>query len=73
MVIKAVAVFLMFFHHLFAQPDRLAPDISYIPLLYIGAEAAETYIGRFGKICVALFLFLGGLRDLFELCKKDRA
>lgn len=70
MVIKAVAVFLMFFHHLFAQPDRLAPDISYIPLFYIGAEAAETYIGRFGKICVALFLFLGGYGTYLSCAKK---
>ena len=70
LIIKAVSVLLMFFHHLFAQPDRLENGITYIPLFYIGTEAVETYIGIFGKLCVALFLFLGGY-GTFLSCKES--
>ena len=50
----------MLIHHLFAYPDRL--NYSYIGFLGI-----ERHIGEFGKICVAMFLFLSGFGVYYSL------
>ncbi len=57
--IKAVAVMLMVCLHTFAFPDRIK-DVSYISLLEINGVGIEYYMGRFGSICVGMFLFLSG-------------
>lgn len=57
-VAKGVAICLMFSNHLYAFPDRLLNGNSYIPL--IPFLNLESYVGRFGTVCVAIFLFLSG-------------
>ena len=69
-IAKGVAICLMFAHHLFAFPERLIGDNSYIPILpFIDAES---YIGRFGSISVSIFLFLSGYGMYLSYlgCKK---
>jgi hypothetical protein len=56
--LKGIAILLMFAHHLFAFPERILPPASYIPL--IQGYHIEELFGSFGKICVAVFLFLSG-------------
>ena len=55
---KAVAIILMLYHHLFAFPDRI--NYNYISLFKYNDKTISFFIGDFGKICVAIFLFLGG-------------
>lgn len=57
-IMKAVAIILMLYHHLFAFPDRI--NYNYISLFKYNDKTISFFIGDFGKICVAIFLFLGG-------------
>lgn len=57
-IMKAFAIFLMLYHHLFAFPDRI--NYAYKPLFYYSGMTSSYIIAIFGKLCVALFLFLGG-------------
>ena len=57
--LKGVAILLMLMHHSMAFPDR-------IPQKYEFAVSSSglkhlILVGSFGKICVAIFMFLGGL------------
>ncbi|WP_162528535.1 acyltransferase [Novosphingobium sp. BW1] len=56
--IKGIAILLMFTHHLFALPTLIRPPSSFEPLL--AALPLEYHVGRLGKICVAVFIFLSG-------------
>jgi hypothetical protein len=60
LIVKGMAILLMFFHHLFAFPDRLNGGSSFIPLFYIGGTSIEEVVASVGNICVAIFLFLSG-------------
>jgi uncharacterized membrane protein len=55
---KGIAIILMLYHHLFAFPERIQYD--YISLFSYNQETISFFIGYFGKICVAIFTFLGG-------------
>lgn len=57
--LKGVAILLMLMHHLLAFPDRLPTKYQYA----VSAAALKqlTTVGSFGKICVYIFMFLGGL------------
>ena len=57
--IKGIAIILMFYHHLFCFPDRIG-GVSYFSLFSLQGHTAANIIGSFGKICVALFVFLSG-------------
>lgn len=57
-VAKGAAICLMFSNHLYEFPERLMHGNSYIP--FIPWMDTELYLGRFGHICVAMFLFLSG-------------
>lgn len=59
-MVKGFAIILMLYHHLFAFPNRIQDGSSYIPLLTFTSVDSAMLIGLFGKMCVALFLFLGG-------------
>lgn len=61
---KGIAIILMLIHHLFAYPDRLKYQ-------YIGFLKLEQNIGEFGKICVAMFLFLSGFGVYYTLYKSN--
>ena len=59
-LVKGFAIILMLYHHLFAFPNRIQDGSSYIPVLEFSGIDSAMLFGLFGKICVALFLFLGG-------------
>lgn len=60
-VFKGVAICLMICHHLFAFPERL-DGINFVSAtmpMFTGMTVAS-FLGLFGKICVALFTLLAG-------------
>lgn len=59
MILKGVAIILMIIHHLFAFPDRIVPPSYYISIPILGNNIAY-YLGVFGRICVAIYLFISG-------------
>ncbi|WP_145534968.1 acyltransferase family protein, partial [Yersinia thracica] len=64
--IKGIAIILMLTHHLFAFPDRVPYDANIINSLpFIGASV-DNYLANFGKICVAIFLFMSGYGYSFK-------
>jgi hypothetical protein len=65
---KGLAIVLMVYHHLFAFPDRIS-SVEYTPLMMVGNLTLDQLIGEFGKLCVAIFLFLSG----FGLYKSFKA
>jgi len=54
--LKAIAIILMVAHHLFG----FTTSNHYLSLLIIHGLPVEILIGRFAKICVAMFMFLSG-------------
>ena len=62
--IKGIAILLMLCHHLFAFPFRI--NYEYISLFKYFNKPISEIIGQYGKICVYIFLFLGG----YGICKK---
>lgn len=58
-IIKGMAVILMLMHHLWAFPDRIAEG-GFVSHINLFGQSAIFYIGSFGKICVSIFMFLGG-------------
>jgi Acyltransferase family len=56
---KGLAIFLMVYHHLFGFPDRIKA-VNYIPIMMLPEMPLDQLIGNFGKLCVAIFLFLSG-------------
>lgn len=56
--IKGIAILLMLAHHLFALPTLIREPSSYIAT--IPGLPLDYWIGRFGKICVSVFLLLSG-------------
>lgn len=58
-VMKAVAIILMFMHHLWEFPDRIAGGSLRYTFSIFGKSSIQ-YFGLFGKICVSIFFFLGG-------------
>jgi hypothetical protein len=67
---KGIAICLMIVHHLFNSKARILAGNSYIPML-IFADA-EIHIARFGKICVASFIFLSGYGLYLGLQKSEK-
>lgn len=53
--LKGVAIVLMLLHHLFYVRQELYDDI-----LLLGHHNLVNEIGQFGKVCVAIFVFLSG-------------
>lgn len=68
--VKAVAIIMMLFHHLFVFPERIDSSIVYTPLIVIGEYSADFLFGEFGKLCIALFLFLGGYGTYLSCCNS---
>lgn len=56
--IKGAAILLMFVHHLFGLPGLIDPPAGYVGI--IPGLPLEYWLGRYGKVCVAVFLFLSG-------------
>lgn len=59
--VKAAAIILMLFHHLFAFPDKLTAGATLNSLYTLSdGKTLEYILGDFGKLCVALFMMLSG-------------
>jgi len=64
-IAKGVAITLMMSYHLFAFPDRIQ-GVSYISIMpywmqsVFSNNSVEYFLGGFGKLCVAMYLFLSG-------------
>ncbi len=56
--IKGIAIVFMIYHHLFAFPERAGR--TWQSLFSLSGEPIAYWIGDFGKICVAVFMFLAG-------------
>lgn len=63
-IVKGIAALMMMAHHLFGFWDRLPEGYSYKLRLLSASQLTELAIAL--KICVALFMFLGG----YGLCKQ---
>lgn len=67
-VLKGIALFLMFEHHLFGFPEWLTGTNSFISIPFDSATTAY-YFGKFGNICVAMFMFITGYGTYFSFKK----
>ncbi|PJG61906.1 acyltransferase [Yersinia kristensenii] len=64
--IKGIAIILMLTHHLFAFPERIPTNVNVINSLpFIGWDI-DNFIASFGKVCVAMFLFISGYGYSFK-------
>jgi hypothetical protein len=70
-VAKGVAIILMMLHHLFRFPDRIE-GVSYVSVLPFFQPTVEYLLGDFGKICVAMYLFLSGYGLYAASSKKGK-
>ena len=70
-IAKGVAICLIFIHHLFAFKGRMVDGNTYIPLFL--HYDVELYIGKFGRLSVAIFLFLSGFGFLKSLERNPSA
>ena len=59
-VAKGGAILLMFWHHLFGFPERIPAAAKLISVTGGGSLYVEDQLAIFGRLCVALFLFLSG-------------
>lgn len=62
-IIKGFAIFMMLIHHLWGFPERYLPDMQFkMSNIMVPGTEQDLFvaIGGFGKICVTLFMFLGG-------------
>lgn len=67
--LKAVAIGLMVFHHLFAFDNFVIASNSWISI--IGYKTVETKIAIFCKICVGVFAFITGWFASGHYCNYD--
>lgn len=70
-VMKGIAIVFMLYHHLFTFPERIQESIEYQPLFMIEGMESSYLMGEFGKLCVALFVFLSGY-GLYISCKSNK-
>lgn len=68
LIAKSIAIILMVSHHLFRFPDRLV-EATYTPIFPFFLNF-EFWVGDFGKICVAMYLFLSGY-GLFHIITRS--
>ena len=58
--IKGIAILLMMAHHLLAFPGRVPYGATIQTTFHISGMELTELIGGFGKICVPLYMFMGG-------------
>lgn len=71
-IVSAIAVLLMVFHHLFGFPERILQE--YILVLDIPFLHVETILSYLGRICISIFAFSSGygLTKQILLINADR-
>jgi hypothetical protein len=57
---KGIAILLMIIHHLYIMTDRIPIGYEYTSGITISNMDLINIVASFGKICVSLFMFLGG-------------
>lgn len=57
---KGIALLLMLACHLWAFPDRIPYEVKIGTNIYVSDMELTVAIGTFGKICVPIYMFLGG-------------
>lgn len=70
-ILKGVIICFMIFHHAFGFPNRIQDGISYFSTFKLFGNNISYYIGDFGQICIASFLFLGGFGTYLSSKSKD--
>ena len=70
MIVKGIAIILMIIHHLFAFPDRIVAPSYYMSIPVLGNNIAY-YLGVFGRICVAIYLFISGYGLYLKYSKQN--
>ena len=68
--LKGIAILLMLAHHLYSFADRIPYGMEIATSIYISGQELTVIIGLFGKICVSLYMFLGGY-GLYASCVSD--
>ena len=63
--VKGIAIVMMLFHHLFGFPDRIPQGITLIDV-QIKGQMLSYYVAVFCKLCVAVFVFLGGVGTYYS-------
>ena len=69
--IKGIAIILMFYHHLFTSYGEYLEGVTYHYTLGIAGVPMAYFLGTFGKICVALFVFLSGYGTYISLKNSE--
>lgn len=69
--LKGLAIILMFYHHLFAFPERLPKGIRYEALFELSGVSSAYAVAAIGKICVAIFVFLGGYGTYLSCTRSE--
>ena len=69
-MVKGLAIILMLMHHLWYFPDRIAGgELKYLITMF--DSSSISVLGLFGKICVAIFFFVGGYGIYKSSLKKN--
>lgn len=71
-IVKGCAVFFMLIHHLFYFPERLQEGVTYISVMNLWGRTLEYELGRFGEICVDMFILLSGYGMYQLYLKRDK-
>jgi len=58
--IKGIAILLMVAHHLLAFPERVPYGTTIQTTFFLSGMELTELIGGFGKICVSIYMFMGG-------------
>lgn len=67
-MLKGVALILMFAHHLFGFPEWLLAGNTFLSIPF-QTQTTAYFLGKFGNICVGMFMFLTGY-GIFYSYKK---
>lgn len=67
--VKGIAILLMLAHHLYTFADRIPYGLEIASQYDISGMELTVIIGSFGKICVSIFMFLGGY-GLYASCSS---
>jgi len=70
-IAKGIAILLMICFHLFGFPNRIL-NVDYISIVPLTQGHYEYLLGRFGYICVPIFLFLSGYGLYLSYMKKNK-
>lgn len=68
-ILKGFAVCVMFWSHMFAHPERLKDNISYVSICNINGIQIEKFISPIFSISVSIFLFISGYAFMLGLSR----